>query len=125
QRSLIVIARTTGSCTGAGSDSSTTGGPAGPVGGRCDVRQHRCCAGVVVLPDVGHQCGEHRTRWAPMTVPGVSVALRAQLAAHERAPKVMLSDGLGADSTALLLRWIFEPEGCDFLRELVVVTATV
>ncbi|MBF6137801.1 hypothetical protein IU501_33050 [Nocardia otitidiscaviarum] len=39
---------------------------------------------------------------------------------------MVLSYGLGADSTALLLRWIFEPDSRDFaLEDLVVVTAMV
>ncbi|MGY4101973.1 hypothetical protein ACW2Q0_20850 [Nocardia sp. R16R-3T] len=61
-----------------------------------------------------------------MTGPAVCAALREQLAAHEPAPRVVLSYGLGADSTALLLRWIFDPESRDFdLAELCVVTAMV
>lgn len=40
------------------------------------------------------------------------------------APKVVLSYGLGADSSAVLLRWIEDPTSRDFdLSELAVVTA--
>ena len=40
------------------------------------------------------------------------------------APKMCLSYGMGADSTALLLRWITEPATRDFdLDELIVLTA--
>lgn len=41
-----------------------------------------------------------------------------------RTPSVVLSYGLGVDSTAILLRWLTEPESRDFdLSELVVITA--
>jgi hypothetical protein len=41
-----------------------------------------------------------------------------------RRPRVVFSYGLGADSTAILLRWLFEPSSRDFaLEDLVVVTA--
>ncbi|WP_280471133.1 hypothetical protein [Nocardia cyriacigeorgica] len=61
-----------------------------------------------------------------MTGLAVPAALREQFAAHEPAPRVVLSYGLGADSTALLLRWIFDPDSRDFdLAELAVITAMV
>lgn len=42
----------------------------------------------------------------------------------EPAPKVVLSWGLGEDSTAILLRWLEDPTSRDFeLNELVVVSA--
>lgn len=44
--------------------------------------------------------------------------------AFTRRPSVVLSYGLGVDSTAILLRWILEPESRDFdLDDLVVITA--
>ena len=49
--------------------------------------------------------------------------LRQQLN-PEPPPRVVLSYGLGADSTAVLLRWLTEPASRDFaLDELVVITA--
>lgn len=45
-------------------------------------------------------------------------------AAGQTPPKVVLSYGLGVDSTAILLRWLHEPTSRDFdLDDLVVVTA--
>ncbi|WP_244193487.1 hypothetical protein [Mycobacterium nebraskense] len=46
------------------------------------------------------------------------------IAATPDAPKVVLSYGMGLDSTCLLLRWLEEPSSRDFdLSELVLVTA--
>jgi hypothetical protein len=51
-----------------------------------------------------------------LELPGIDPGLRA--------PRVVLSYGMGVDSTAVLLRWIHEPESRDFsLDELVVCTA--
>jgi hypothetical protein len=48
----------------------------------------------------------------------------AALAGRGRRPRVVLSWGLGVDSTAVLLRWLLEPSSRDFpLEDLVVVTA--
>lgn len=54
----------------------------------------------------------------PSTVNDLAVMLRSC------ATPVVLSWGLGVDSTAILLRWIFEPESRDFdLQDLIVITA--
>lgn len=46
------------------------------------------------------------------------------MSAPSSAPSVVLSYGLGVDSTAILLRWLLEPESRDFeISDLVVVTA--
>ena len=43
---------------------------------------------------------------------------------HEPPPSVVMSFGLGLDSTALLMRWILEPAVRDFhLRDLALVSA--
>lgn len=47
-----------------------------------------------------------------------------RLSADERPPRVVLSYGMGTDSTALLLHWLMDPSSRDFdLDELVVMTA--
>lgn len=83
-------------------------------------------SGIDVVADrdtLGEQLGEL------FEVEGVAAGtgpLSKQLDLRQSPPKVVLSFGLGADSTALLLRWINDPTSRDFqLSELAVVTAMV